>query len=141
MPVDDGGVTGSGGINGEVIDVVDVEDANLANFQCSGVREPLSPNPSVDIAPNCHIRSNLRQFVQDLWLAYITCMDDQFRTLKSFDGFGTQQPVCIRNDANDVGLVHALGLYDSWRESYQKRTASPTPVPACPFSGSNSLIR
>src|ERR1039457_240768 len=110
MPVDDGGVTGSGGINGEVIDVVDVEDANLANFQCSGVREPLSPNPSVDIAPNCHIRSNLRQFVQDLWLAYITCMDDQFRTLKSFDGFGTQQPVCIRNDANDVGLVHALGF-------------------------------
>ena len=29
--------------------------------------------------------------------------------LKSFDGFGTQQPVSIRNDANDVGLVHALG--------------------------------
>jgi hypothetical protein len=29
--------------------------------------------------------------------------------LKCYDGFGTQQPVSIRNDANDVGLVHALG--------------------------------
>ena len=39
--------------------------------------------------------------------AYIACMDDQLRALKSFDGFGTQQPVSIRNDANDVGLVIA----------------------------------
>ena len=29
--------------------------------------------------------------------------------LQSLDGFGTQQLVGIRNDANDVGLVHALG--------------------------------
>jgi hypothetical protein len=46
----------------------------------------------------------------DLWLAHIACMDDQFGALKRIDGFGTQQPVGIRNDANDVGLVHALGF-------------------------------
>jgi hypothetical protein len=40
---------------------------------------------------------------------YIACMDDQFRALKRFDGFGTQQTVRIRNDANDVELVQALG--------------------------------
>ena len=44
----------------------------------------------------------------DLWLAHIACMDDQLRALESIDGFGTQQPVGIRNDANDVGLDHVL---------------------------------
>ena len=46
----------------------------------------------------------------DLWLADITCMNDQFGALQGLDGFGTQQPVSIGNDADDVGLVHVLGL-------------------------------
>jgi hypothetical protein len=31
--------------------------------------------------------------------------------MESDDGFGTQQPVRIGNDANDMGLVHALGFF------------------------------
>src|ERR1700693_1928247 len=112
MPADDSGVTSSGSINGEIINVVDDENANPANFQSSGLRQPLGPNPSVDISPNRHDGGNLRQFVEHPWLAHIACMNDQFRALESIDGFGTQQPVSIRNDANDVELIHAL---KSWR--------------------------
>ena len=108
MPADDGGVTSSGSIDGEIINVVDDINANVANFQCSGVRQPLSPNPSVDIAPNLHDRSNLTKLVEDLRLVYIACMDDQIGALKSLDSFGTQQSVSIGNDADNVGLVHAL---------------------------------
>jgi hypothetical protein len=53
--------------------------------------------------------ADLRWFIQHLWLAYIACMDEQFGALEGLDDFGTQQPMSIRNDANDAGLVHALG--------------------------------
>ena len=55
--------------------------------------------------------ADLRWFIQHLWFAYIACMDDQFGGMESDDGFGTQQPVRIGNDANDMGLVHALGFF------------------------------
>jgi hypothetical protein len=108
MPADDGGVTGSGNINREITDVVDDVKPNPTNFHRSGLGQPFSPDASVDIAPNRRDRSNLTKIVEDLWFADIACMDDQFRALKSFDDFGTQQPVSIRNDANDVGLIHVL---------------------------------
>ena len=40
-------------------------------------------------------------------------MNNQFGALQGFDSFGTQQPVRIRNNANDVGLVHALGILET----------------------------
>jgi hypothetical protein len=89
MPADDGGVTSSGSINGEVIDVVDDEKANPTNFHRSGLGQPLSPDASVNIPPNrCH-GSNLVKVIEHLWLAHITCMNDQFGALKRIDGFGT----------------------------------------------------
>jgi hypothetical protein len=58
---------------------------------------------------NLNIRTSSAGYDVALWLAYIACMDDRLGALKNYDGFGTQEPVGIRNDANDVGLVHALG--------------------------------
>jgi hypothetical protein len=49
-----------GSINREVIDVVDDENTNLANFHRSGLGQPLSLDATVDIASNRHDRSNLR---------------------------------------------------------------------------------
>jgi hypothetical protein len=109
MPADDGGETSSGNIDRKVIDVVDDVNANPTNFYRSGLGQLLSPDAIVDIAPNRHDRSNLAKVIKHLWLAHIACMDDQLRALESYDGFGTQQPVRIRNDANDVGLVRTLG--------------------------------
>jgi hypothetical protein len=76
MPADDGGVTSSGSINGKVVDVVNDENTNPANFHSSGVRQPLSPTAMVDIASNRQDGCNLAKFVEDFWLADIACMDD-----------------------------------------------------------------
>jgi hypothetical protein len=108
MTADDDGATSSGSTR-EVIDVVYDVNTNPAKFHCSGLGQLLSPDAIVDISPNRHDRCNLADFIEYLWFAYIACMDDQFGALKRIDGFGTQQPVRIRNDADDVGLVHALG--------------------------------
>jgi hypothetical protein len=37
MPIDDGSATSSGSINGEVVDVVDDVNTNLAKFHYSGL--------------------------------------------------------------------------------------------------------
>ena len=76
MPADDDGVNSSDGINREVIDVVDDENTNPANFHRSGLRQPLSPDASINIPPNCRDGSNLCQLIQHLWLAYIASMND-----------------------------------------------------------------
>src|ERR1035441_9699245 len=92
----------------ELVQVMQDIHRRLVNLDYLGHGQRCGPGTLVDIASHCHDRSNLRQFVEDLWLAHIACMNDQFRALESIDGFGTQQPVSIRNDANDVGLIHAL---------------------------------
>jgi len=113
MPADDGRVTTSGSINGEVIDVVNDENANPANFHRSGLGQSLSPNAMVDITPNRRDRSNLQKTVEDLRLTNISCVDDQFGALESLDGFGTQQTVGIGDNANEMGLGHVFKIYDT----------------------------
>ena len=93
----------------EVIDVVDDENANPANFHRSGLGQSLSPDTMVDIAPNRRDGSNLTKTVKDLRFTNISCVDNQFGALEGLDGFGTQQTMRIGDNANDVGLVRALG--------------------------------
>jgi hypothetical protein len=121
--------------NRKVIDVVDDQNANPANFHVSGLGQPLSQNAIVDITLIRNDGRNLAKAIEDFWLAHIACMDHQFGALERFDSFGTWQPVRIGNDANDVGLVHQLrrratrasgGQTGWWRQSVVEVVAAPS---------------
>src|SRR5882724_1037420 len=108
MPTNDSRKLSDDRIKVELVQVMQDIHRRLVNLDYLGHGQRCGPKTLVDISFHGHDRSNLAEFVQNLWLPYIPCMDNQFRALKSLDGFGPQQPVSIRNNANDMGFVHVL---------------------------------
>ena len=91
----DGGKARSGGIDGELGQVVKHIQAELGKLHDLSFWKGGGPGLRVDIAPHGNHRGDGAQPIDDIGLANIACMDDQVRAAKRGEGLGPREAMCI----------------------------------------------
>ncbi|OKO74435.1 hypothetical protein AC630_26885 [Bradyrhizobium sp. AS23.2] len=84
----------------QVVDVMKDIDRMVAKPDLLCIRIIFCPRPVIDVPPYCDNRRNPAESVDDFRAADVAGMDDMGHPGQPLLGFGTQDPVCIRDDSD-----------------------------------------
>lgn len=100
MAVNHGAESGGGGIQIQMIKIMNDIEQDLCHLCCLGFRELKKPGTPVHVSPYGHNPGNSSQTREDFRLAYVTSVDDQVDSLEGLDHLGPQNTVSIGDDPN-----------------------------------------
>src|SRR6266851_4183920 len=93
------------------------------------------PVPFVDVSSDDKCRSKAAKLVDDFRFPNVAGVNDHVRAPQCTDGLGTEQPVCVRNDADkDLAPGHGLHL------GFIPTLSCPIPTLSCPAQAGHPVI-
>lgn len=105
MTGNDGRESGYTWVEIELVHVMENIDVDFTDRNSFGFWQSFCPATLVAVPPDGNHWCDPSQFFQKPGIPYIARVDNEFRTFELGDRFGSQQPVSIRYDTNNMIIL------------------------------------